>query len=244
MSSHESACGTAKAVTALLARSHTAGAAVAGHSQHGARRFSCLFLLCRLISSSRSLILLAATLFVVSGCSDSPERWEETVRSPDGRAFLLTRHQEFTFGGGVGETFDKRVPSDYWLEFDLRPGYRVRWEQTENHVGTVALLSTADDRLYMLTMPLKGHREYGCPNPPYLLWRHMPSTSHRGIFRSWYRVPLEEIPYKRVESNMTFGADQERRGRYNYRKWLMDFSRVQRQSFGDCNVAADDLIVD
>lgn len=195
------------------------------------------------MSSSRSLNLLAATVLLVSGCSDSPDRWEETVRSPDGRAFLVTRHQEFTFGGGVGESFDRRVPSDYWLEFDLRPGYRVRWEQTEKHVGTVALLSTADDRLYMLTKLLWEREEYGCPNPPYLLWRHMPSISHRGVFSSWYRVPLEEIPYKQIESNMTFGADQERRGTYNNRKWLMDFSRLQRQTFGDCSVVADDLIV-
>jgi hypothetical protein len=186
----------------------------------------------------------AAILLMMSGCSDPPEKWQETVRSPDGRAFLLSRHQEFTFGGGVGEPFDKRVLADYWLEFDFRPGYRVRWEQKEHHLGTVALLATTDDRLYLLTMPLMRDPVHGCPNPPYLLWRHAPETSRRGIFDVWYRVPLEEIPYKQVESNMTFGADQEKRGRYNYRKWLMDFSKVDRQSFGDCNIAANDLIVD
>ena len=95
--------------------------------------------------------------------------------------------------------------SDHWFE-TVHPdgGAHVRWENGGN-VRTVALF-VAEKALYLIGTPTFAFhdRQFGCPQPPLLLYRF---DGHQ-----WERVDLVKSPVKRLTINMTSDVKLVRRG--------------------------------
>jgi hypothetical protein len=144
------------------------------------------------------LLFIALSL---AACADWDSlRWVEKVKLPDGRVITLDRYQHF--GGRVSEEGTPTV-TDYWFE-TVHPdtGEKVRWESRGN-VSTVAIF-VAETKFYLLTTPtFGGHdREFGCPRPPFLLYRF------EG--KQWTDVSLSEAPLKQLTANMTVDPKRSR----------------------------------
>lgn len=197
-----------------------------------------------------SVIAIAAFL---SSCSrdDSRLKWTEDVLLPDGRTVTLTRYQEFKGPSEIGQPPSQ---SAYWFEFkNPDTGQKVRWE-TQREPGTVALLMDKGTPM-LLARPLfgSGSREFGCPNPPYLLFLYADNK--------WERIDLASIPIKKIRSNMTYGAadridtvrannghlglETTMNSTYQFKAWIMSFENV-KQTFDqfNCNQPRDNLLVE
>lgn len=210
----------------------------------GWRTRSCLVAVKRLGAA----VLLCAS---VAGClrDDSKLKWTEDVLLPDGRTVTLTRYQEFKGPGEIGQP-----PSEsyYWFEFKHPDtGETVRWE-TKREPGSVTLF-VHQQVVMLLTAPRfgSGMREFGCPNPPYLLYRYTDGK--------WSRVELASIPIKRLRSNMTYaagdrvaaikaggghlGVETTSSATDQFRPWIMDFTNV-KQTFDpfNCVNESDNLL--
>jgi hypothetical protein len=147
------------------------------------------------------LAMGAMAIAVATGCSakDTPLKWIEDVRLPDGRVVTLTRYQEFK---GPHELGDTPTATDYWFEFKHPDtGQIVRW-QSDRDLATLAVMM--DQKMpVLLAMPnFGGLDRLGCPNPPYLLYRYEAGA--------WRQVPIDQIPIKRLRVNMTFNPKEQR----------------------------------
>jgi hypothetical protein len=198
--------------------------------------------------------LVAAALLCVgfAGCmkDDTKLKWTEDVLLPDGRTVTLTRYQEFRGASEIGQP-----PSEsyYWFEFrHPDTGETVRWE-TKREPGSVALFIHKQVAMLLAAPNFgSGRRDFGCPNPPYLLYQH--------IGGKWERVDLSSIPIKRLRSNMTYavgdriaaikagnghlGVETTANATYQFRPWVMDFTNV-KQTFDSFNCVneSDTLLV-
>lgn len=198
-------------------------------------------------------IAAVLTLIVcVAGCmkDDTKLRWTEDVLLPDGRTVTLTRYQEFKGPGEIGQP-----PSEsyYWFEFKHPDtGETVRWE-TKREPGSVTLFVHQQVAM-LLAAPRfgSGLRDFGCPNPHYLLYRH--------VGGKWERVDLSSIQIKQLRSNMTYaagdriaaikadgghlGIETTSNATYQFRPWVMDFTNV-KQTFDpfNCVSESDNLLV-
>lgn len=200
----------------------------------------------------RSFAALAIT-FLIAACSDRQSlKWKEDVLLPDGRTVTLTRYQEFK---GPYEIGDTPTESYYWFEF-VNPdtGEKVRWE-TKREPGTVALL-IHDKVPLLLTRPAfgSGLRDLGCPDPPYLLYRYAAGK--------WEHIDLKAMPLPRLRSNMTYAVKERRKeieasnhhlsadrtalSIYQYRPWILDFTKFEKQTFDpyNCNKRLNQLLAD
>jgi hypothetical protein len=198
--------------------------------------------------------LTAVTLVCVSvvACErdDTKLKWTEDVLLPDGRTVTLKRYQEFKGPSEIGEPPSE---SHYWFEFKHPDtGEAVRWE-TKREPGTVALFIHQEGTM-LLTAPRfgSGLEDFGCPNPPYLLYLHAGGN--------WDRVDIASIPIKRLRSNMTYaagdriaaikagdghlGVDTTANSTYQFKPWVMDFTNV-KQTFDpfNCSKESDKLLV-
>jgi hypothetical protein len=179
----------------------------------------------------KSLLFTLWPMVALVGCDGSPTLdWTEDVRLPDGRVVTLKRHQEFK---GPHELGDSATPSDNWFEFSLPgTGETVRWEsklkkgappifsgalpvlKPDNHTGlsTIALI-IQDGRPMLLvdTVWDASHYLYSCPFPSYLLYQWEQGSN-------WKLLPLERIPLRKIESNMTsiYSEDRDRIKNANY----------------------------
>lgn len=183
--------------------------------------------------------------------TNSRLKWTEDVLLPDGRIVTLTRYQEFKGPHKIGDT---PTQSDYWFEFKHPDtGEIVRWHYGR-HLGTVALLIDQATP-YLLLSPRFGSSlsEFKCPNPPYLLFKYRAGA--------WQRVELKEIPVRRLRSNLSYAVREDRKqiaaqnyhrsleqtqaSEFNYRPWVMDFSRAAEQTFepSNCFKKSDYLLV-
>ena len=200
----------------------------------------------------RMLIATALLAGALAGCmrGESTIKWTEDVLLPDGRTVTLKRYQEFKGPSEIGQP-----PSEsyYWFEFKHPDtGEKVRWE-TKREPGTVALL-VHQKSVMLLASPMfgSGMRDFGCPNPPYLLYQYASGK--------WEPIDLSSIPIKRLRSNMTYAAGDRlatikagnghlsaattSNARYENQPWVMDFSGV-KQTFEqfNCVNALNNLLV-
>ena len=200
----------------------------------------------------RMLIGTALLAGALAGCmrGESTIKWTEDVLLPDGRTVTLKRYQEFKGPSEIGQP-----PSEsyYWFEFKHPDtGETVRWE-TKREPGTVALFISLSV-VFLLTKPNfgSGLEDFGCPNPPYLLYRY--------VSGKWERVDLSLIPVKRLRSNMTtapgdrigaikagsghLGVGTTMDSKLQFKPWIMDFTDV-KQTFdpSNCVQLRDYLIV-
>lgn len=202
----------------------------------------------RMVSVAGKWGSVVALLFLAA-CESEAMRWKEDVLLPDGRTVTLTRYQEFK---GPHEIGDAPSASNYSFEFKHPDtGRTIRWEYGR-HLGTVALMVDRE-AVYLLSMPRYGSslRQFGCPNPPYVLFR---------LRTNWERVALSEIPVKVLRANMTYSVNRDRKkieqahgylskeitqaATLNHRPWIMDFSGVaQSVDPGNCHKPYDYLIV-
>jgi len=151
----------------------------------------------RILGIASTLVLV----LVLSACdnANSPLRWIEDVRLPDGRIVTLTRYQEFK---GPHEWGGTPTVSDYWFEFKHPDtGQVVRW-QSDRDLDALAMFMDGKVPMLLVRPNFGGVERRNCPNPPYLLFRFV---------GSWEQVPLEQIPVKRLRANLTFGISGERK---------------------------------
>jgi hypothetical protein len=204
--------------------------------------------------STRLLAISTFTALMTqaAGCDsrNTTLRWTEDAALPDGRMITLTRYQEFKVLPELGQP---RGPTYHWFSLrhpDLKED--IYWEDSGD-LGIVAIW-IREGRVYLLTKPYyeKSKEHYGCPDPPYLLFRFENAK--------WSSIPIEDIGVAVVQSNMTYGADVEVRELIkqshfrlsrsqsvldrNYRPWVMDFAHAPKQSFGDanCRKISNDLV--
>ncbi len=129
----------------------------------------------------------------------------------------------------------------------------MRW-QYGRHLGTVALLIDQTTP-YLLLKPRFGLSlsQFNCANPPYLFFKYAAGL--------WRWVELKEIPVRRLRSNLSYAVREDRKqiaaqnyhrsveqtqaSEFNYRPWVMDFSRVAEQTFepNNCFKKSDYLLV-
>jgi hypothetical protein len=203
-----------------------------------------------LFAKPRSISIACTAVLVLACGEDRSIKWTEDVLLPDGRTVVLTRYQEFRGPSEIGQP-----PSDsyYWFEFKHPDtSEKVRWE-TKVEPGTVALMIHERTPL-LLTRPRfgSGLRDFNCPNPPYLLYRHVAAGK-------WERIDLDQIPVKRLRANMTFGASSSikqikelnhhldvgitAQSMYQFKPWIMDFANVKQTfHFTNCDKPRDDLL--
>src|SRR5262245_45915374 len=122
------------------------------------------------VRSVLNILLVAGVCAWAIACNSGQKslKWKEDVLLlPDGPVVTLTRYQEFKW---PTEPFTPRGPSYHWFEFKHPVnGKIIRWED-KGDLGTVALLFK-NGAPYLLVSPYYGGslRDFGCPNPPYLL---------------------------------------------------------------------------
>jgi hypothetical protein len=193
-----------------------------------------------------SLVWLLSVLFALlclTACGGGESiKWTEDVLLPDGRTVTLTRYQEFK---GPHEIGQRPTENAYWLEFNNPDtGENIRWEYGRN-LSTVTLL-LYQQKPFLLLKARYGSsvHDLGCPNPTYLLFRFVGGR--------WEKIPLTEIPIKRLRSNMTYAVVDEladiKAGHnhltseqtqksfvLNMKPWLMDFSLLKEQTYDPKN---------
>lgn len=199
----------------------------------------------KLFSAAVAFFVLGA----ISACRyhDTSLKWTEEVRLSEGRVVILTRYQEFK---GPHELTQTPSVSDYWFEFKHPDsGKLVRW-QSDRDLATLVLL-VEKGGTYLLTRPHFGSsmKRYGCPSPPYLLFRLQADDS-------WAQVPITDIPIKNVRVNMTFNPDSARarikasgyrllssdtsNSEFNDRPFIINFSLMKEQTFALSNCSRTD----
>ena len=201
--------------------------------------------------SARALVSVLISL-AVSGCGERipPLKWTEDVKLPDGRVTTLTRYQEFR---GTHELGAPPTESNSWFEFkNPETSATVRWQGTRE-LSTVALMMDGPTPL-LLTMPnFSGPEKFGCPNPPYLLFRFSGTT--------WQQVIPFAAPISILRVNMTFhphdqrlnivaagyhlSAQQTSSYSYDRMPFLINLEGMTKQTFSqqNCGQIADMLIV-
>lgn len=118
--------------------------------------------------------------------------WTEDVILNDGRIIRLKRHQEFK---GPHSLEHPPSASAYWIEFKHPDtGEKIRWAN-EMHLSAVALF-IENDEFWLLTTPkyVSSWDMYDRPIPPYILYKYR---------NDWARVPLHEVPIKKIKVNLT-----------------------------------------
>jgi hypothetical protein len=190
----------------------------------------------------KTVVLLPFFFLAMASCSDhnAALKWTEDVLLPDGRTVTLKRYQEFKGPHELGST---PTVSDYWFEFKHPDtGQLVRWESDRDLV-TLALMMDSTAPVLLVKPAFGGVYRYGCPNPPYLLYRFDASQ--------WQKFDIGRVPNKRVKVNMTeypkerrelivqsknhLTVQQTQNVEYNYRPYVIDFNLMTQQTFATTN---------
>lgn len=168
-----------------------------------------------------AVVLACSTLgAVLVACDGASElTWKEDVKLRDGRVITVSRRSEFRAPHEIGQTPGE---SHLWIEFEhpttgevvhfeskLR-GSTAEMEEARSKPTSepslmhrpYALMMKESDVYIVTWLDSTIDDFYGCPDPPFLLYRW-----HQG---RWERRALEEIPYRRFAPNLTIGPQSER----------------------------------
>ena len=211
---------------------------------------------CHMFRAIALSVGFAVCLALLACEQGSDLRWKEDVKSQDGRVISVSRRSEFKAPHGIGQAAGE---SHMWMEFE-HPITKetVRFEsdllgKSDEQVAAVAngasdpsllhypyVLMLVGDDVYVVTKLYSDvYRFYGCPDPPFLLYRWQKGR--------WERRPFEEIPYRKFAPNLTVdpGSDLQKiesSGRHlkaeqvvfteaGYGPVEFDFTGMTRQTF-------------
>jgi hypothetical protein len=130
----------------------------------------------------------------------APE-WKEEVALHDGRILLVNRSVQLV----SGESFHSMEGARRLTFADPTTGQPVIWEspgQTGLRLRPM-LLDIEGGRLFLVTMAQSGpdYETFGCPTPPYIVFRHEGGT--------WVRVPVADLPRSLTKMNLLPNSPRE-----------------------------------
>src|SRR5882724_11234237 len=180
-----------------MKRPHTKGEGVATQ-EGGARRSRRLALVIGVVVG---LGLHLSGCLGALGAEDTLE-WREEVALHDGEILIVTRWMQFV----PGEPF-KTMPGSRRLTFTHpTTGQAIVWENAGKIGSRVnpKMLDFDVGRPFLVTMAQSGpdYDGFGCPTPPYVVFRHDAGT--------WVRVPVAELPSRLVRMNLVTFPNRER----------------------------------
>lgn len=159
------------------------------------------------------LLLVVAALAYTSSSGDNYTHWYEEAMQDDG-GIVLVKKLERAQGGGwfAGEpgvnTYGYRSPI---VEFeDPRTGETIRWDPVGSLFEKVQTIKWKERAYQLLPYALHFHenvpymfatfypsaayRDWGCPIPPYIIWRW--EGDH------WQRIYMEDLPVQFKRRNL------------------------------------------
>ena len=163
---------------------------------------------------------LIGLLLLLSACNkESALTWKEEVRLLNGHVIVVSRRSEFNAPREIGQAAGE---SYMWMDFEHpitkeTVHYESKLRGTSGEMvaaGTkavsdpglmhrpYALMMKGDDLYAVIWLDHIIGKFFGCPDPPFLLYRW---HEHR-----WERRPLEEIPQRKFTPNLSLDPSSRR----------------------------------
>lgn len=142
------------------------------------------------------LVALGVAGVLVYSATSNTLTWREEVALHDGGIVVVARTTVLLPSPMPGE----RVDGKRQLTFTHpTTGKVVTWENT-GEIGSRVfpmLLDVDGDRAFLATIAQSGseYNDFGCPTPPYIVYRHDGSA--------WFRVTLAELPVRFRKANIS-----------------------------------------